>query len=430
MVLPNYLYRPCLALLALFTIATTRLRASAIDSTLTLLSTPVQEVIASNRPIQIVNIFYMKQSPHFLAPRAPRFLLVDQKERFALGIGGYVRLTTITDFDGISASNDFLTATIPTPNSDIDNGQTQYDVSASRLFLQLVGSYPTIGDFSAYVETDFRGVSGALRLRQAYVEAAGWLAGRAWSIFFNTASFAPSIDSQGANAATAVRHTQLRYQHTFDNHWQAAIALESPEASISYADDFQETPQRIPAIPLYLQYNWGTASNIRLSAIARGLTYHYTPTNSNKTTWGWGTQLSGVAQLSTALKCYYQATFGEGIANYVCDLTGASLDLAPLSTTATHLSALPLFAYMAALQYNISSTLFTSATYSQVNLYDAHSEVVESSYKRGQYLAINLFKTLFEDARVGLGYIYGIRVDADNERGSANRLQASVQYNF
>lgn len=37
----------------------------------------------------------------FHDPNAPRFLLTDQKGKFALGIGGYVRATAEYDFNGI-----------------------------------------------------------------------------------------------------------------------------------------------------------------------------------------------------------------------------------------------------------------------------------------------------------------------------------------
>ena len=47
----------------------------------------------SNGNDEIIGIFYETQLQHFQDPRAPRFLLLDQKRKVALGIGGYVKMT-------------------------------------------------------------------------------------------------------------------------------------------------------------------------------------------------------------------------------------------------------------------------------------------------------------------------------------------------
>ena len=41
---------------------------------------------------EIIRIMNESQSPRFHEPKAPRFLLTDRKGKFALGIGGYVKL--------------------------------------------------------------------------------------------------------------------------------------------------------------------------------------------------------------------------------------------------------------------------------------------------------------------------------------------------
>lgn len=47
------------------------------------------------------------QNPRFHEPKAPRFLLTDRKGKFALGIGGYVKLAAEYDFGGISVISTF-----------------------------------------------------------------------------------------------------------------------------------------------------------------------------------------------------------------------------------------------------------------------------------------------------------------------------------
>ena len=57
---------------------------------------------------EIIRIMNESQSPRFHEPKAPRFLLTDRKGKFALGIGGYVKLAAEYDFGGISDNIDFL----------------------------------------------------------------------------------------------------------------------------------------------------------------------------------------------------------------------------------------------------------------------------------------------------------------------------------
>ena len=51
---------------------------------------------------EIIRIMNASQNPRFHEPKAPRFLLTDRKGKFALGIGGYVKLAAEYDFGGIS----------------------------------------------------------------------------------------------------------------------------------------------------------------------------------------------------------------------------------------------------------------------------------------------------------------------------------------
>ena len=47
---------------------------------------------------EIIRIMNASQNPRFHEPKAPRFLLTDRKGKFALGIGGYVKLAAEYDF--------------------------------------------------------------------------------------------------------------------------------------------------------------------------------------------------------------------------------------------------------------------------------------------------------------------------------------------
>ena len=127
---------------------------------------------------EIIRIMNASQSPRFHEPKAPRFLLTDRKGKFALGIGGYVKLAAEYDFGGISDNIDFYPALIPGRGQSYVRNQFQMDATTSTIFLKLVGHTDLLGDFVVYTAGNFRGGSGKIfELRNAYVSARGFTAG-------------------------------------------------------------------------------------------------------------------------------------------------------------------------------------------------------------------------------------------------------------
>ena len=114
---------------------------------------------------EIIRIMNDRSQMRFHDPNAPRFLLTDQKGKFALGIGGYVRATGEYDFGGIVDDIDFVPANIPS-SSKIKN-QFQMDASTATIFLKLVGHTRLLGDFTVYTAGNFRGGDKTFQLRNA-----------------------------------------------------------------------------------------------------------------------------------------------------------------------------------------------------------------------------------------------------------------------
>ena len=107
---------------------------------------------------EIIRIMNDRSQMRFHDPNAPRFLLTDQKGKFALGIGGYVRATAEYDFNGIVNDVDFYPALIPQRGSgNFAKNQFQMDITTSTLFLKLVGRTKHLGDFVVYTAGNFRG---------------------------------------------------------------------------------------------------------------------------------------------------------------------------------------------------------------------------------------------------------------------------------
>lgn len=381
----------------------------------------------------VIRKMYEANGLHFQDPRAPRFLFMDRKGKVALGIGGYVKGTMSVDMDGISDNLDFVTADIPAPKQPDMRNQFQMDASTSRLFLKLVGDNTAVGDFTVYVETDFRGKDGHqydLRLRQAYIRLGNFLFGKARSTFADGAAGPPTIDFEGPSGSVSKKNTMIQYKHRIDRNWSWAASLESPSESYTVAKDQSKAiKQRIPDIPAYLQYQWDEGqSHIRLSGLFRALSYRNLVTAKNKYAIGWAAQLSGMIAFSPRITFYYQAAYGRGYADYLNDLGGSGYDLIPDGDKGKLMAPYAL-GVVGGLQYNVCKNFFVSASYSQCRLYDQAS-LDGSAYKYGQYLVANAFYTPFSNCQVGIEFLCGNRHNFDHTSGNAHRINAMIQYNF
>lgn len=382
---------------------------------------------------EIIRKMYEANGLHFQDPRAPRFLFMDRKGKVALGIGGYVKGTMSIDMDGISDNLDFVTADIPAPKQPDMRNQFQMDASTSRLFLKLVGNNTSVGNFTVYVETDFRGKDGHqydLRLRQAYIRLGNILFGKTRSTFADGAAGPPTIDFEGPSGSVSKKNTMIQYKQQIDKHWSFAASIESPSESYTVTKEKSEAiKQRMPDIPAYLQYQWDSGqSHIRLSGLFRALSYRNLVKAENKYAIGWAAQLSGMITFSPHIIFYYQAAYGKGYADYLNDLGGSGYDLIPNGDEGKLMAPYAL-GIVSGLQYNICKNFFVSASFSQCRLYDQAS-LDGSAYKYGQYVVANAFYTPFSNCQVGIEFLYGNRYNFDHTSGNAHRLNAMIQYNF
>ena len=140
---------------------------------------------------EIIRIMEETQLKRFHEPKAPRFLLTDQKGKFALGIGGYVRATAEYDFGGIVKDVDFYPALIPNRGTDYARNQFQMDATTSTLFLKLVGHTKNLGDFVVYTAGNFRGNGKTFELQNAYASFLGFTLGYSYGSFMDLAALPP-----------------------------------------------------------------------------------------------------------------------------------------------------------------------------------------------------------------------------------------------
>lgn len=397
---------------------------------------PERVIIVSGDPRKIhkgiVAVLYDSNDFSFHDPSAPRFLFLDRKGKIALGIGGHIYGTVAYDFAGVARSGaDFDPVAIPVPADPAQRSALGFSASHSTVFLQLAGHSDRLGTYSAFIQTNFTGGGTdkhELELKQAYFRVGYVTVGLANSTFADPAGV-PTVDTQGPNGAVSMKNIHISYTPQITPAIRLGIAAEQPRTSITVGQSAATIAQRVPDIPAFIQYGWAADSHIRLSGILRNLSYRDLIAGKNRITTGYGLQLSADAAIGSRLRIYADASFGRGIGEYINDLASQGVDLIPDPDKPGQLRAPRTFAYAAGLTFNYCRSGFATLAWSQCRLYDRQG-LDPDTYRRGSYLSVNLFQTIFPDCLIGLEYARGWRCDSSPLHASANRIMAAIRYSF
>jgi hypothetical protein len=389
---------------------------------------------STDKAKDLVAILYNRQELHHSDPSAPRFLFVDSKGRVALGIGGYVKGSVQYDFRGsINDGSSFTTYDIPVPSDPAQREAFFANANHSTLFLQMLGRTDHFGTYEMYIQTNFSGGGpGAygLKLKQAYLRLGYVTAGLTNSTFVDGAAGTPTIDDQGPSGEVGAKNILLQYRPRLSEHITAAVSVENPSASYTLDDNVKAISQRVPDIPVFIQYAWGGGeSHVRLSALLRNLSYRDLVAGTNRFATGWAAQLSGAISFAPAFRLYYQGAYGHGYGRYVNDLAEADADLIPCAGKAGRMHAPAMSNFELGLQYNFSPKAYIAGAYSQAHLYEA-THLGPDTYKRGQYVTVSGFYNIISDFTIGLEYLHGSRTNVDHSHGSANRVMGMMKLSF
>jgi hypothetical protein len=379
-----------------------------------------------NKNDSTLSPFLQEQSEWFRNPEIPSFVFQGPGGEFSLGIGGFINLTSSYDFDGIVNDLDFLTYNIVLPQHSYEKQQYQMYANASLLYFKVIQK---ISDkhLVGYISANFRGVDNTFNMYQVYVKYLGIEFGKNWSSFTDEASWPVTVNYLGLNSMTEVLNPLIRYKYKFAKEWEAGVSMEMPD----FRTDFEyilSLKQKVPDIPVFLRYSFGS-SHIRLAGIYRNLLYRDTVNNKNESVTGAGVSLTGDVNFSKKLHLYFQALYGQGIGNYIEDLSIDRLNVYPVTGVPGMLAALPAYSYFGALQYNFNKNLFSTVMYSQMKVMPENYPDPEF-YSYAIQFTGNLFWNFLPSAQLGIEYCFGKRVNQNGAFASANRTELMLQYNF
>lgn len=307
----------------------------------------------------------------------PRFAIVGNENKFYMSLGAKINATSSFDWGNplTDSPSDFTVSDIT--KAKAGNGALfQSTVKNSQFYLNIVALPGTQNQMGLFLAVKFSGDNNTYgaTLQHAYVKYRGFSIGYKSTLYSDGASFPITIDSEGPNSSPNISNTGIAFEQQF-NRFSAGIGAEIPIYSITSINTNEiinsqdgnysnKISQRIPDIPIYLQYSHKNG-HTRISSIFRTLQYRNIDENKNTTQIGWGLKLSGYT-IVDKFTFYYMAQIGKGIASYIQDNTDKGLDMVPSGDNPGEETITESFGAYGAVQYAFSKKIFATAIYSFV----------------------------------------------------------------
>jgi len=377
-----------------------------------------------------VHKFYIDQFRHVQDPLAPYFLFMSKDSNLAMGIGGAVRMRAYFDWGGAMPIPGFAPYMIPMVPNPLKERQFATTPAGTCLYFKVIGRNKILGEYQLYIEANFNGYKARdFNLQKAYAIVNNWTIGYAPSTFSDPAALPPTVDAQGPNVKMSNTNVLVRYMRDIGREWTVAASVETPSTQINA--DGKNTAEITPFLPdfaFFGQYGRGE-SHIRLSTIIRTLPYRDLTTGTNHYPVGFGIQISSVFKIGRCVTLYGAFNGGKGYAGLGGDWLMGKYDLVPDDSRAGRLYAPLTYGGYAAFQYHFAPNLFSSVTGGFAR-YAPNGNPKPDEYRRGLYLAANIFWNLTARIQVGAEINLGQRQDFSHQTRWAKRIGAMAMFSF
>ena len=351
-------------------------------------------------------------------------------------IGGSVRIDVIADNSNNGNPNEFIPSTFPVPGQPGADGPSRSQVQAkgSRITFELRRTVGHDNDLRVYYENDFFGDASTstptYRLRHLYGQAWNCLVGQTFSNFMDVDAFPSVIDYEGPNGLVNTRQPQIRYTQPFlDTKLRLAISVEQPNAQIGLTDPAYgrgaSTINRIPDFTTHVRYEDRRFGHLQLSGIYRYLSYDNN--NTGQGVPGWGVSLSGGLNFFEHDVLTAQGTYGEGIAHYIRDSSGANEDAALDSHG--NLRALPVWGVVVGYTHAWADKWKSTVSYGYAHV-DTEASNGQFTFDHSNYVSGNLIYQWSPSFRLGLEYLYGTKEVRNGASHDGQRLNLVVKYDL
>lgn len=376
--------------------------------------------------------FYVDQFRNSQDPESPFFTLMSRNANYALGVGGAGILDLWYDWNGTLPNGEFNVYEIQMHKSPTDKRRIGATGAYSKLFLNFMGKNTPVGTFRAYLEASFDGYRyNGFRLRRAWFQIRDFTIGLAKSTFSDPAAQPDLLDPYGANGSIDRANYLVRYLHSWKNHWFVGGSVEIAPSSIrEVAGQTAALALDMPDFAALGQYQWNRGlSHVRLSSIIRRIGYRNEIEGKNHYVAGWGTELSAIINVGRVATFYGLSSVGKGIGSYSNGLASGEYDLLPNPGRPGEMYAPLIFGATAGVKFHIIPKLTMTAGASILRNF-AKEGTTDSTYKYGEYLAVNMVYNISSRLHTGVEYLAGKRKNYNGESGNINRMSALFVFFF
>ncbi len=254
--------------------------------------------------------------------------------------------------------------------------------------------------------------------------------GYACSTFSDPAAQPVVIDAAGNNNKFSHTSVLVRYMPCFKNRWHVGVSLETPTAAVDQSmKAAKPVADGLPDVSALVQYQWAPGQHVRLSGIARTLSYRDMTASKNHTTAGWGVLLSSVAHPSRQFTTYANFTAGRGIAGLGSDMQHGYYDLIADPENSSKLYAPMSLGWTLGLQYNFRPEFFVSVAASQTYL-DARKGTDADEYRCGTFACLTAYWNILPRISVAAELDYGRRENISKVARNAWRANVMCAFTF
>ena len=346
-----------------------------------------------------------------------------KKEETKFSIHGFGRTNFVWDDQNLGRTDLFVPANIKidapkNPSLFAGARQTRLGFDVKQTIGNDVLEIKLEGDF----HNDASDANGLFRMRHAYANYKFVLVGMTWSNFFDADVNPSQVDFEGPNSSTLSRTPLLRFS-TYKSKNVLSLSFENPTEALTVGGPITVLPERFPDIVGAYRVN-GDFGFVKVAAMFRELRYESDMPRSQA---GYGITIMSSLNIGQKDKLRFQGVTGTGVARYIQGASGLNYDAIYNGTD--ELEALQMGGAFISYQHFWNDHLYSSATAGVLNVED-NSNLTDTDYKSGYYGSVNLFWDVVKNLTFGYEAMVGERLNINEAKGSALRLQMNATYKF
>lgn len=376
----------------------------------------------------------------------PIFAIVGRHRYFYFSVGANLKLGLCYDWGNPSDNPQGVSVAEMKKALPGDSRAFQMTAQSSNIYFNIIGFPNSANQTGLFFSLSLDGEPGnsyKVHADNVYLRYRGFTLGYTSSLYNDKAADPYTIDGHGPIASGGHNNVLISYQKFVTKHLRLGISVEGPTRDFSTylpygmpEDEFKgNVSQRVPDVPLYVNYSFNSSDHIRLSAIGRVLTYRDYIENRNHNVFGWGLKLTGAATFGKSV-IYGMIQGGKGISSYIQENRNLGLDLVPDMNRLGQLTRPFSWGCILGLQYNWRHNIYSTVVYSLMRNYmdpfsNASSGIVyDDQLRYGQYALANVIWRFNRLLQLGVEYLYAQKNTFGHERLSNNRLAVQACVSF